>query len=208
MMDQKKDCVVNDLLDSSEVQNSSCRISTILKPFLVSSSSCHDAHPLFIRPMLKLHKMVPKMLFFLANSIAPSYSRGNPPWRRRLFNFFVFWIINGRIILWLNIGPNSFRRWAGRNTSLWFRFDFDRLANSTAFKFNAHSSNCISEVSCSVSSWSLVLVSRHEKLCPVKNEHGLCSKTQFWFPLHIYLVNTRFVTSSLAFPRIQPSRSR
>ena len=62
-MDQK-DCVLNNLLDGSEIQNSSCRISTILKPFLMSSSSYHGAHPLFIGPMLKLHTMVPKMLFF------------------------------------------------------------------------------------------------------------------------------------------------
>ena len=38
-----------------------------------------------------------------------------------------------------------------------FALAFDRLAKSLAFNFNAYSSNCISAVSCSLSSWSLLL---------------------------------------------------
>ena len=37
-----------------------------------------------------------------------------------------------------------------------FALTFDRLAKSPAFNFNTYSSNCISEVSCSLSSWSLL----------------------------------------------------
>ena len=37
-----------------------------------------------------------------------------------------------------------------------FALAFDRLAKSLAFNFNAYSSNCISEVSCPLSSWSLL----------------------------------------------------
>ena len=37
-----------------------------------------------------------------------------------------------------------------------FASAFDRLAKASTFDFNAYSSNCISEVSCSLSSWSLL----------------------------------------------------
>ena len=37
-----------------------------------------------------------------------------------------------------------------------FALTFDRLAKSPAFNLNAYSSNCNSEVSCSLSSWSLL----------------------------------------------------
>ena len=37
-----------------------------------------------------------------------------------------------------------------------FALAFDRLAKSPAFNFNAYSSNCISEVSCSLWSWSFL----------------------------------------------------
>ena len=37
-----------------------------------------------------------------------------------------------------------------------FALAFDRLAKSLASNLNAFSSNCISEVSCSLSSWSLL----------------------------------------------------
>ena len=37
-----------------------------------------------------------------------------------------------------------------------FALAFDRLAKSLACNLNAYSSNCISEVSCSLSSWSLL----------------------------------------------------
>ena len=40
-----------------------------------------------------------------------------------------------------------------------FALAFDRLAKASTFDFNAQSSNCISEVSCSLSSCSLLLKS-------------------------------------------------
>ena len=49
-------------LKSSEVKNFSWRISTILENFLVASSFCYCALPLFIRPMLRVHNPVPKMI--------------------------------------------------------------------------------------------------------------------------------------------------
>ena len=39
-----------------------------------------------------------------------------------------------------------------------FALAFDRLAKARAFDFNAKSSNCISEVSCSLLSFSLLLL--------------------------------------------------
>ena len=81
---------------------------------------------------------------------------------KKIDQFLRHWIIGERIFLWFNISPSSLPKtygscgWAGRIASLWFCFAFDRLAKSPAFNFNAYSSNCISEVSCSLSSWSLL----------------------------------------------------
>ena len=68
-------------LKSSEVKNFTWRIGTMLESVLVFCAFCHCALPHFIRPMLRLHKMVPKIFphfpplhfppFFL---IVPSFS--------------------------------------------------------------------------------------------------------------------------------------
>ena len=72
------------------------------------------------------------------------------------------WIIDGRIILWFNVGPSSFPigtvfvdevaeiRLRG------FALAFDRLAKASTFVFNAKSSNCIEDVSCSLLSFPLL----------------------------------------------------
>ena len=76
-------------LKSSEIKNFlSWWISTILKYFLVSSAFCLCTRPLFIRPMLRSFKIVPKMIFNLENSITPSSSRSRLPWRRRVLSCF------------------------------------------------------------------------------------------------------------------------
>ena len=50
----------------------------------------------------------------------------------------------------------------------------------------------------------------HEKLWPT-SANCLCSQIQFWFPLHIYLIDNKLQiptrASILVFPRIQPFRS-
>ena len=54
-------------LNSSEKKNFlSWWITTILKSFLDSSASCHSTLPLFIWPMSRMHKIVPKILPFLS----------------------------------------------------------------------------------------------------------------------------------------------
>ena len=51
-------------LKSSEMKNFlSWRISTVLKPFLVSSASCHCALPHVIRPTLSVLKFIPKIIY-------------------------------------------------------------------------------------------------------------------------------------------------
>ena len=73
------------------------------------------------------------------------------------------WIIGERIFPWLNISPSYFsigRVLVDELTEIrlcGFAFAFDGLAKARAFNFNAYSSNCISEVSCSLSSWSLLI---------------------------------------------------
>ena len=77
---------------------------------------------------------------------------------------FWHWVSDWRIIFWLIISPLSFPDgysscgWAGRSTSLCFALTFDRLTEASTFVFNAKSSNCISEVSCSLLSFSLLLL--------------------------------------------------
>ena len=50
----------------------------------------------------------------------------------------------------------------------------------------------------------------HEKLWPT-SANCLCSQIQFWFPLHIYIIDNKLQipirASILVFPRIQPFRS-
>ena len=50
-----------------------------------------------------------------------------------------------------------------------FVLAFDRLAKASTFVFNAQSSNCISEVSCSLSSWSLVVQVRDQLVQAMRN---------------------------------------
>ena len=75
------------------------------------------------------------------------------------------WTFNGRIILWFNISPNSFSNRVVLVDELaeirlcGFALAIDRLAKARAYDFNALSSNCVSEVSCSLSSFSLLLKS-------------------------------------------------
>ena len=75
---------------------------------------------------------------------------------KKIDQFLRHWIIGGRIILWFNIGPSSFpKRYSfvdelAESRLCGFALAFDRLAKSLAFNFNAYSSNCISEVSCSL----------------------------------------------------------
>ena len=58
---------------------------------------------------------------------------------------------------------------------------------------------------CSSSLWPIC--SSHWKW--LTSENGLCSKTPFWFPLHIYLVGNKLWLPGpiLVFPRIQPAGS-
>ena len=58
-MKDQQDCVLNDLEE----------LGGTVKYVLVSSS-CHGALPLLIRPMLRIHKMVPKIIFY-----SPEFNR-------------------------------------------------------------------------------------------------------------------------------------
>ena len=64
VMKDQWDCVPEWPWRASEVKNFSWWVGTILKSF--SSSFCHCALPLFIRPMLRLRKMIPKIIFLIS----------------------------------------------------------------------------------------------------------------------------------------------
>ena len=54
-------------LKGSEIKNFlSWRVSTILKSFLVTSASSHFTLPHFIKPTLRVHKIVPKITFLIS----------------------------------------------------------------------------------------------------------------------------------------------
>ena len=101
----------------------------------------------------------------LQNSIAPS-SRGRRPWRRRVLSCFDLTLCN-RLANNLLAQHQStfFHRWVKFLWMGWqeyvflvFVLAFDRLAKARAFDFNEKLSNCISEVSCSLLSFSLLLL--------------------------------------------------
>ena len=80
--------------------------------------------------------------------------------------FLRHWIIDGRIILRFNIGPSSLspigKVFVDEQAEIrlcGFAVAFDRLAKARAFNLNAYSSNRTYEVSCSLSSCSLLLKS-------------------------------------------------
>ena len=115
-------------LESSEVKNFSWRISTILKSFLVSSSSCHAALPLFIRPMLRIHNMVLKIIFFISRIQSLHHLLEVDYHDEEDWSVSSTLKSRERIFWSFNISPSSFPDrysfcgWAGRGASLWFYF--------------------------------------------------------------------------------------
>ena len=70
---------------------------------------------------------------------------------------FLHWVSDWRIIFWLNRGKVLVDELAGVRLC-GFVLAFDRLAKASTFVFKAKSSNCISEVSCSLLPFSLLLL--------------------------------------------------
>ena len=117
-------------------------VSTILKSFLVSSPFCHCTLPHFSRPMLRLHKTVPKNSFLI--SIIPSLHRlleVDDHDEEKSTQLFWHWVSDWRIIFWLNISPLSFSNGKVLVEELpglrlyGFALDFDRLAKASTFVF-------------------------------------------------------------------------
>ena len=128
-------------LKSSEVKNFlSWQISTTLKYFLVASASLHFALPHFIRPMLGVLKIVPKIIF------------QSPEFNRTIFfsrlltmtkksQSFCHWVSEIRLSSWLNVSPNSLTNrysscsWASRGRSSWFCFSLWSAWKSKYIRF-------------------------------------------------------------------------
>ena len=152
-------------LKISEIKNFlSWRFSTILKYLLVASISCHFA--LFHQTNIESSQIRPEdYLFNLQNSIAPSSSRCNCPCRRRVFSLFATgyawldWALGSISVYNLTrIGTVLVNEQAEVGL-LGFALAFDRLAKANTFVFNASASVFVSEVSCSLSSYSLSIKS-------------------------------------------------
>ena len=98
----------------------------------------------------------------LQNSIVPSSSRSNSPCRRRVFSLFAHWVRLIELSSWFNINPCSFLEKVQSlkmDGLLGFALALDRLAHANTLVFNANTSVLVSEVSCSLSSYSLSIKS-------------------------------------------------
>ena len=144
-------------LKSSEVQDCPWWIGTILVSFLVSSSSCHAFLPLVVRSMMTIQKMFLKIVF------------DSPEFNRSIISLGVDFhdeedesissTLHNRRLHFLLVQHRSkfFHQDSivlvdelAESRLCGFALTFNRLAKSPAFNLNAYSSNCTSEVSCSL----------------------------------------------------------
>ena len=204
-------------LKSSEIKNFlSWRVSTTLKSFLVASASLHLALPHFIRPILRVLKIVPKRIFLISRI----QSHHLLLVRRRVFRLFATGSACIGLSSWFNISPYSFTnrcnscRWANRGRSLCFCFSLwsVRKASTSVINANASSSSQRSPARCCralcrSSLWPTCSI--HEKSLTHEWELSLL-QIQFEFPLHIYLASNWLwlpVRANFGVPRIQAFRS-
>ena len=184
-------------LKSSDVKNLlSWRISTILKSFLVTSSSCHDAlPPLHQTNVRECTKWSWRWSFILWNSISPSSSGGRLPWRRRWISFFdtekSWWarnlVVQYRSKFFLQRYSVCGMSWQ-RVRLCGFAFAFDRLAKNTCISILTHCLRpaflrfpaCCRPALCCSSLWPTY--SSHEKFWPT-SENCLRLQIQVW--LHV-----------------------
>ena len=212
-------------LKSSEIKNFlSWWISTILKSCLVGLRLWPSYSSTFHQDQCwDCTRFAPKIIFK-----SPEFEslllllEVDDHWRRWVLCCFWHWVSDCRIIFWLNISPLSFPDGYGFFVDelagvrlRGFVLGFDRLAKASTFVFNAISSNCISEVSCSFSSSSLLLLKsvtnlfKPWEILTHEWELSLFSRFIFFkFPLHIYLVGSWLLLLTRAqfwcSPRIQP----
>ena len=117
--------------------------------------------PLFVRPMMTIQEMITKMIF-------PDFNRSIIVSRwtsmtKNMDQFLRHWIIGERMFSWFNIGPSSFpNRYSscgrtGRISFLWFCFLIGLQNHPRSTKTHILRTAHQSEVSCSLSSWSLLL---------------------------------------------------
>ena len=146
-------------LESSEVQDFSWRISTILVSFLVfSSSSCHALPPLLVRPIMTIQEMVLRIIFY-----SPEFNRVHH-FLEVDFHDEEDESISSILLQsekeyypWFNIGPSSFPNRYSSCGGTWQNLLFVvllwpliGLQNHLHSILTAYSSNCTSEVSCSL----------------------------------------------------------
>ena len=143
-------------MKSSEVENRSWWISTMLVSFLVSSSSCNAFQPLVVRPMMTMLEMFLKIVF-------------NSPEFNRAIVFFSYCCMSKKMDQFLrhwNIGYDCFPGLTSvqvlfpigivlvekpaSSRLCGFALAIDRCAKSLVSNFNEYSLNWTSEVSCSL----------------------------------------------------------
>ena len=129
-------------LKSSEINNCSWIISTVLESVLVSSSSCHAFLPLAVRPVMTTREMFLKILFNSPElNCSVIFSKYLFVMTKKMNQFLRHIIIGDWIFSWFNISPISFSNrygscgWAGRISSLWFCFGLWSARKSTCVQF-------------------------------------------------------------------------
>ena len=186
----------------------SWRISTTLKSFLVSSVFCHSTLPHFIRPMLELHKMVPKKIFYSPEFNRSIFSR-LMTMTKESTQLIGHWVSDRRLSFWLNISPSSF---TDRYSSCWWAGKKRLRGFALAFFWSARKSKYVrfQRTIFEMHLWGFLLgptYSCHEKFWPTSEKCPLFTDS-FLISLHIYLASSwLWLPIRVQFwcsPRVQP----
>ena len=140
---------------SSEINNCSWIISTVLESLFYSSSCCQTCFPTIVGPMNRLWELILKMFLHSPEMNRSVFFSIHLLWMTKKINYFLRYLIFGeRIFPWFNINPIPFVQWERflvKSQQVFFfvvfSFAFDRHAKSFALSFNAYYSSWSSGIS-------------------------------------------------------------
>ena len=155
-------------LKSSEINNCSWIISTVLESPFYSSSCCQTCFPSFVRPMNRLWELFLKIFLHSPEMNRSIFFSMHLLWMTKKIKYFLRYLVFGeRIFPWFKYRSIQFLFWMGTilgeepagSLLCGFAFAFDRYAKSFALSFNANSSSWSSGKDV-----SLLFIQIHHKL--------------------------------------------
>ena len=183
-------------LKSSEINNCSWSISTVLESSFYSSSCCQACFPSSGRPVNRLWELTLKIFFHSPEMNRSIFFSKYFLWVTKKMDHFLRNLVLGeRLFPWFNIDPipsfhgnDSWWR-ANKFSSLWFCFCLRSACKNPLHSVLTHilRADLLEFLfhCCSNSSQTFLI---HEKFWP-RSECCLCSKTKSWSQLHIYRAN-------------------